>query len=66
MYGLVNKAIEDMVCSRFDEDSWEAIKRRADVDVDVFIAMDDYPDGVTYRLVGAASEVLGLSPEEVL
>lgn len=26
MYGLVNKAIEDMVCSRFGKDTWEEIK----------------------------------------
>ena len=66
MYGLVNKAIEDLVCSRFGKESWEAIKRKADVDIEVFVSMDTYPDDVTYKLVGAASEVLGLPAETLL
>ena len=27
MYGMVNKALEDMVTSRQDEDCWERIKQ---------------------------------------
>jgi hypothetical protein len=66
MYGLVNKALQDLVCSRFGEDSWETVKRNAGVDIDVFISMEAYPDDVTYKLVRAASEVVGLSAEEAL
>lgn len=66
MYGLVNKALEDLVCSRHGQDAWEKIKQNAAVDIDVFISMDGYPDDVTYKLVGAASAVLGVSGEEVL
>ena len=66
MYGMVNKALEDLVCSRYGQDTWETIKRDAGVDIDVFISMDGYPDDVTYKLVGAASAVLGQSAEEVL
>ena len=66
MYGLVNKAIEDLVCSRFSEEAWEAIKLKAGVDVDAFISMDSYPDCTTYRLVSAAAEVLKLSQAAVL
>ena len=66
MYGLANKGFEDLVRSRFGEDTWETIKRNAGVDIDVFVSMDAYPDDVTYKLVGAASEVLGMSVEEVL
>lgn len=66
MYGLVNKAIEQMVCAQFGADIWETIKRRAEVDTTAFFAMDHYSDDVTYRLVGAASSVLGLPADEVL
>lgn len=66
MYGLVNKAIEDLVCIRFGKESWDAIKRKADMDIEVFVSMDAYPDDVTYKLVGAASEVLGLPAETLL
>jgi hypothetical protein len=66
MYGLVNKAVVDLVVSKFGQDTWNAIKQKAEVDIDVFVSMDGYPDDVTYRLVGAASEILKIPPEKVL
>src|SRR5687768_3456302 len=66
MYGLVNKAVEDLVVSQFGADKWDAIKRKADLSMESFVAMNPYPDEITYKLVGAASEVLGLAPEQVL
>ncbi|HMV46369.1 MAG TPA: heme NO-binding domain-containing protein [Blastocatellia bacterium] len=66
MYGLVNKAIEGLICEQAGPAVWEQIKQKAGVDVDYFVSMNPYPDEVSYKLVGAASEVLGLSAEEVL
>lgn len=66
MYGLVNKAIEDLVVSKFGEDTWERIKKKAGVDVDVFVSNEAYPDSLTYDLVSAASEVLGTSVRDIL
>lgn len=67
MYGLVNKAIEDMVCSYYDEDTWDTIKAKAGLeDIDYFINMEGYPDDVTHRLVRAACEVLHMTSLEVL
>lgn len=66
MYGLVNKAIQDMVCSRFGEQTWEKIKQKAHIEAEAFISMEAYPDDVTHRLVMAASQVLELSPAEIM
>jgi hypothetical protein len=66
VYGLVNKAIEDLAVSLGGVPLWLDIARRADIDVLTFVSLDDYDDQVTYRLVDAASAVLGLSPQEVL
>ncbi|MBD2355796.1 heme NO-binding domain-containing protein [Tolypothrix sp. FACHB-123] len=67
MYGLVNKAIEDMICKYHGEDTWEKIKEKAELeDIDFFVAMDAYSDDVTYGLVKAVCEVLGMPAEEVL
>lgn len=66
MYGLVNKAIADMVCSNYGEETWEKIKHKAEVEVETFVSMEGYPDDVTHRLVKAASEVLGLSATEIM
>lgn len=66
MYGLVNRAIEELVCTNYGDEVWESIKEKAEIDVDVFISMDSYADDVTYRLVNAASEVLEMPAEDIL
>lgn len=66
MYGLVNKAVEELVVSNFGEEKWRIIKSKAGVDVDVFISNEGYPDELTFSLVDAAAEVLGLPAEDIL
>jgi len=66
MYGMVNKAIQDLVVSNFGADQWTAIKEKAGVDEEMFLSYEGYPDKVTYDLVAAASEVLGLPARDVL
>jgi hypothetical protein len=66
MYGLVNKAIEQMVCSGYGEATWETVKQQAGVEPGMFMSMRQYPDDLTYRLVAAASETLGLHPDQIL
>lgn len=66
MYGLVNRAVEDLVTAKFGDATWHEVKTRAGVDVAMFVAMSPYPDTVTYDLVGAAAEVLGMPAEEIL
>lgn len=66
MYGMVNKAVEEMVTLHYGEAVWEKIKSEAGVDVDVFMSNEGYPDEITYQLVGAASKVLGQSADTIL
>jgi hypothetical protein len=66
VYGLVNKAIQDMVCTRFGEDTWQKIKQTAEIDIDIFISMEGYPDDITHRLVKAASKILNLSSADIM
>ncbi len=66
MYGMVNKAIEEMVTAAHGEPTWLEIKRRAGVADPIFISNEGYPDEITYRLVGAASDVLALPADRIL
>jgi hypothetical protein len=66
MYGMVNKAVEEMVCLNYGEATWEKIKAAAGVDIDVFMSNESYSDDITYRLVGAASEVLKAPAKQIL
>lgn len=65
MYGLVNRALQQLVCSQRGEQVWNEIRARAGVDYEVFTRMDSYPDEVTHSLVAAAAEVLA-TPTDVL
>ncbi len=66
MYGLVNKAIADMICSQFGEPTWQEIRQQAAVEESTFLSMEGYPDDVTHRLVKAASVVLQLPPAKIM
>ena len=66
MYGLVNKWIKSMGSSLVVEQTWKQIKQKAEVEEDVFISMEGYPDDLTHKLVKAASVVLGLSSSEIM
>jgi len=66
MYGLVNEAMRDMVVSRHGEPCWAEICGRVGVPSTEFVAMQAYPDAMTYGLVGAASEVLAIPAGDLL
>ena len=55
MYGLVNRALEDMISEVHGPETWEHIKGKAGVDVEMFISTEGYPDEVT----SAALEICG-------
>jgi len=66
MYGLVNRAIQDLVIKSSDPATWERIKVRAGLDVDTFLSMETYPDEVTVGLVVAAATELETTPDVLL
>jgi hypothetical protein len=59
MYGLVNSALQDMIATHFGVAQWEAVRERAGVPDETFLAMERYDDATTFRIAGAASELLG-------
>lgn len=66
MYGMVNQAVEEMVVSTHGEAAWLEIKRRAGVSQAYFVCNTGYPDEITYKLVGAASDYLQTPPDKIL
>jgi Haem-NO-binding len=66
MYGLVNRAIEQLVVASRGELVWARVCARAGLDEDSFISLCPYDDALTYRLVDAVSVELGASAHEVL
>ena len=66
MYGLINKAVEALVRSRFGDATWNRIRVRVGLPDEPFLSMEQYPDKITFDLVAAASAELGVPPEQIL
>ncbi|MEY4572823.1 MAG: hypothetical protein RLZ10_2080 [Bacteroidota bacterium] len=66
MYGLVNKAIKDLVVNNYGEETWKEIASRANFQETEFVGLQSYPDTLTYDLVKHASEVLKADPHDIL
>ncbi len=65
MYGIVNKAIEELVIQKFGQEKWEAIKERSGVDIDYFVSIEPYDDEITFLLANAVAEEMSLTIGEV-
>ena len=59
MYGLINSSLQGMIREKFGDDKWARVLEVSGVPEDSFLTMRRYDDDVTYKLAGAASEVLG-------
>ena len=66
MYGLVNKAVQDLIISSAGQEAWEKIKEQAGFTDSGFISMKTYDDSVTFNLVAAASKLLNVPAENLL
>ena len=66
MYGLVNKAIKDLVVNNHGEDKWKEICKLSNHYEEDFIAMSPYPDTLTFDLVKNAATVLNADPHDLL
>ena len=66
MYGIVNKAIQDLVTHEFGANAWQRVKERSNVDVDYFLSNEPYDDAITFRLATAVAEEMNLPLRDVL
>jgi hypothetical protein len=61
MYGIVNKAIEELVIANFGQDKWEVVKQHSGIDIDYFISSEPYDDDITFKLAQAVSQEMGMT-----
>jgi len=68
MFGWINDCTESLVITKFGGDTWQKIKEKANCEIEDggFVRYKYYPDKDTVELVVAASEVLGISVDDVL
>lgn len=68
-YGFINDCVENLVCDNFGRDKWHAFKHKAglgEVHYGDFFRSHQYPQQLTYSLIGAVSEVLGITGQQSL
>lgn len=67
MYGFVNHALELLVITTFGEETWEEIKKDAEVQMEgQFLVRQIYEDEITYNLIGAAAKKLQIPANTIL
>jgi hypothetical protein len=66
MYGIVNKAICEMMLAKTSKEVWREVLAAAGLDDDAFIISASYDDQVTFALAAASSQALGISLDEFL
>jgi hypothetical protein len=66
MYGLVNRALADLLRKKGGPELWERVRREAGVGVDVFVSLERYPDSTTVALLVAGAQALSVTPPDLL
>lgn len=66
MYGLINRALADLVASEFGAERWQAVLLAAQVTDHDFVPMAPYPDYITHDILAAAARELALKPDQLL
>jgi hypothetical protein len=66
MYGIINKAIGDLVTKNFGEDKWLTVLEKSGIEEDFFISNEPYDDAITYKLAISVSETMNITVDEVL
>ena len=66
MYGMIHKAIKDMVSTTHGADVWKTIATDAGAEDDDFLSLRSYDDEVCYRLVGSTAKILDVPAAQCL
>ena len=66
MYGIVNRAIQDLIQSTHGAATWRRVCERTGTKHCPFLSMQSYPDEETVKLIVAATHELGTTTTEFL
>jgi len=66
MYGMVNNTILEWVSRQYGEETAQEVRRKANLETNVLINMEQYPDQESFALVGASADILEKSQAEML
>jgi Haem-NO-binding len=65
MYGIINKALQEMTINSHGACTWEAVKNKAQIEIDTFFNGEMYDDAITHRLVDALCAIVSIEAAQV-
>lgn len=66
MHGIILSTIRDFAVEEYGRDAWNEVQDRADVDAEMYVPVEEYPDEHVYELAAAAGAVTGDGPRQFL
>ena len=66
MYGIINKAIQELVTDNYGEEKWQKILALSAIEEDFFISNEPYEDDITFKLAQAVSLEMNINIKDVL
>ena len=66
MYGIINKAIQELVTENYGEEKWHKILALSAIEEDFFISNEPYDDDITFKLANAVSKEMNININDVL
>lgn len=66
MYGIINKAIQELVTENYGEQKWQKILTLSAIEEDFFISNEPYDDDITFKLAQAVSLEMNINIKDVL
>lgn len=66
MYGMIHRAIHDLVTEQHDPEDWEISRMSLRIGPELMISTAVYPDEKTIELIHRAATLMSLTPEEFL
>lgn len=66
MHGIILRGLKQFVVENYDHETWTLICEEAGVDRTLFVPVTEYPDEIVFDIVGAAAEISGEDPEDLL
>jgi predicted hydrocarbon binding protein len=66
MHGIVLHGLKTFVTDVYDEDAWDAILEDTGIAPQIYVPVTDYDDEDVFAIVGAAAELTGEEPADLL
>lgn len=66
MHGIIHSQLKKFVVENYDADTWKTLMKKAKLNHKYYLVGEAYPDQDAFSIVAVASEMTGLTPNQIL